>query len=247
MKLGIIGIVGDELLRDLWGTLEGLAGMGYRGIEAIEGHLAQGGAASNVARLRTLGLTHLTTSASREDLREDLDGVRRRAVESGASRVSVWWSEANDRDALLRDAALYESAAEALAVDGRTLCYHNHDHEFRNVFDGENALELLAANTTRLAFTVDVGWAAVGGADPAAVLRSLEGRVPTIHVKDFSDLADRTSFTAVGSGAVPFDAALEAAREIGVEWAVVEQDRLRNLSAMDTALASVLNLRERGL
>ena len=247
MKIGLIGIVGDEAKQDFWGTYSRVAEMGCEGVEAVEGTLLEGDAAENVRRFQAMGLRNLTTSASRDDLRERLDEVRRRAVASGASRVSIWWSEANDRGTLLREAELYESAAASLAEDGLRLCYHNHDQEFRNTFDGMNALELLASNTERLAFTIDIGWAAVGGADPAAVLRSLNGRVPAVHVKDFADLSDRASFTAVGSGAVPFGPALEAAKEIGTEWAVVEQDKLRNLSAFDTILASILNLRERGL
>jgi sugar phosphate isomerase/epimerase len=247
MKIGLIGIVGDEAKRDFWGTYARVAEMGYQGIEAVEGVLLEGDATANVRRFEELGLRNLTTSAGREDLRDRLDVVRQRALDSGATRVSVWWSEANDREVLLRDAELYEASARRLAEDGLRLCYHNHDHEFRNVFADGNALDLLAANTETLCFTIDVGWVAVGGADPATVLRSLKGRVPAIHVKDFADVADRESFTAVGSGAVPFGSALPAATEAGVEWAVVEQDRLRNLSGLDTAHASALNLRERGL
>jgi len=247
MRIGLIGIVGEEARRDFWGTMGRVAEMGYRGVEAIEGPLLEGDASENLLRLRALGLENLTTSASLDDLRDRLDQVRSKTVASGASRVSVWWSAANDRDVLLREAELYEASARQLAVDGLRLCYHNHDHELRNVFDGVNALELLAANTSTLCFTIDVGWVAVGGADPASVLRALKGRVPAVHAKDFADLSDRTSFTAVGTGAVPFPSALQAAEETGVEWAVVEQDQLRHLSAFDTALASVLNLRERGL
>ena len=114
--------------------------------------------------------------------------------------------------------------------------------------DGENALDILANNTdpANLYFTIDVGWVTMGGADPAAVLHQLAGRVPTIHVKDFYDITERNSFTALGTGIVDFNSALTAAQDTGVEWAVVEQDRLRNLSAWDTVITSYLNLKERG-
>jgi len=249
MKLGLIGIVSEESKADFWGTMSRLAQMGYQGIEGIEGQLQQGDSAANLARLHSLGLQHLTVSASLADLRERLDDVRRKAVDSGANRVSVWWSDAKDRDVLLQEAEAYNRAGTKLAADGLRLCYHNHDHEFRNVFEGVNALDLLAQNTDPKAvyFTIDVGWVEVGGGDPAVVLAGLKGRVPAIHAKDFADLGDRGSFTAVGSGVVNFTRALKAAEENGVEWVVVEQDRLRNLSAMDTVRAAVLNLRERGL
>ena len=40
---------------------------------------------------------------------------------------------------------------------------------------------------------------------------------------------------------------VEAAIKIGVEWVVVGQDKLRNLTAMETDLLSYLNLKEAGL
>ncbi len=249
MKLGLIGIVGEQSKADFWGTMAELAEMGYQGIEAVDSHLLQGDPAANLARFHGLGLEHLTVSANQADLRERLDDIRRKAIDSGANRVSVWWSDAKDRDVLLQEAELYNRAGAQLAADGFRLCYHNHDHEFRNVFDGVNALDLLAANTDpgSVYFTIDVGWVEVGGGNPAEVLASLKGRVPAIHAKDFADLDDRASFTAVGSGAVNLTRALKAAGENGVEWVVVEQDKLRNLSAMDTVRAAALNLRERGL
>lgn len=248
MKIGLIGIVGEESKRDFWGTMAQVAEMGYRGIEGVEGALLEGDPAANLARFRALGLEHLTVSASLADLRDRLDEVRHKADASGARRATVWWSDAKDRDVLLEEAELYNQAGAKLAADGIRLCYHNHDHEFRNVFAGVNALDLLATNTdpASVFFTIDVGWVEVGGGDPAAVLTALKGRVPAIHAKDFFDLNDRASFTAVGSGAVNFNRALPAAQAAGVEWVIVEQDRLRNLSAMETAQAAALNLRERG-
>lgn len=249
MKLGLIGIIGDEAKSDFWGAMARVAEIGYQGVEAIDAHLTVGDVAANVARLHELGLQHLTVSASRDDLRDRLDEVRRRAISTGAGRVSVWWSEADSRESLLRDAELYNSAGSKLIVDGLRLCYHNHDQEFRNVIDGVYALDVLASNTDPKAvfFTIDVGWAAVGGEDPARVVRRLAGRIPVIHAKDFADVHDRTSFTSVGTGAVDMKAALQAAEESGVEWAIVEQDRLRNLSAFETVTAAGLYLRELGV
>jgi sugar phosphate isomerase/epimerase len=248
MKLGLIGIVHEEANADFWGTMERLAAMGYQGVETVERHLLDGDPATNLARFRTLGLEHLTVSADRDALRDRLDDIRRRAVDSGAGRVSVWWSEADSREGLRRDAELYNSAGSLLRKDGIKLCYHNHDQEFRNLIDGAYALDFLALNTdpAALFFNIDIGWVAVGGEDPARVLARLKGRVPAIHVKDFADLSDRKSFTAVGTGAVDIAGALQVAEQTGVEWAIVEQDTLRNLSAIETATAAVLHLRERG-
>lgn len=52
---------------------------------------------------------------------------------------------------------------------------------------------------------------------------------------------------AVGTGVVPVRRCVTAAGELGIEWIVVEQDRLRNLTAWETATVSYLNLKEWGL
>lgn len=249
MKVGLIGIVGAEAKADYWGTMARVAEIGYAGVEGTEHALLEGDVAANLARFRSLGLEFLTTSASREDLRDRFDEVRAKALAVKSPRVSVWWSPADTKEGLLRDAEMYNVAGAKLAEEGIKLCYHNHDQEFRNIIDGAYALDVLTLNTDpkSVYFTIDIGWVAIGGVDPVSVLKRLKGRVPAIHVKDFADLSDRGSFTTVGTGAVPIAAGMKAARETGVEWAVVEQDKLLHLTAWETVTTSFLNLKEQGL
>jgi len=87
----------------------------------------------------------------------------------------------------------------------------------------------------------------IGGEDPVRVLNRLGSRVAAIHLKDFADLSDRASFTTVGTGAVPMAECIETGRNLGIEWGVVEQDKLRNLTAMETIETSFRYLKERGL
>jgi sugar phosphate isomerase/epimerase len=79
----------------------------------------------------------------------------------------------------------------------------------------------------------------------------MAGRVPAIHIKDLksTDYPDRESvvFTAVGTGIVKTVESVKTAIETGVEWVVVEQDRMHNLTPMETALVSYLNLKEAGV
>jgi sugar phosphate isomerase/epimerase len=245
---GLIGLLREEYQRDLWGSLERLAQIGYGGLEGGEMLLA-GDVAANRRRLADLGLAVWTVSASRESLRDDLDGVLAKAEALGSRRVSVWWGPAEAREQLARDAELYNAAGARLAAAGVRLCYHNHDHEFRASFDGLYALDWLVAATDPAAvwFEIDVAWVTFGGEDPSRVLRRLAGRVPAIHVKDLWDLSERGRFTAVGTGVVDVAGAVGTALDLGIEQVVVEQDTLRDLSAWETVAVSYLNLKERGL
>lgn len=248
-KIGLIGIVGEETKKDFWGTMQTVAGIGYQGIEATVGPLLDGDPAANLKRFHDLGLQVLTVSASRDQLQTGLDKIIADATVLQSPRVSVWWGPCESRDAVLKDAELYNAAGARLAAEGIKLCYHNHEHEFKTTFNGLYALDVLAEHTDphALYFELDVAWIAFGGEDPVAVLKRMAGRVPAIHVKDLYGLTERGLFTAVGTGVVNVKGAIETAIATGVEWIVVEQDRLRNLTPLETITVSYLNLKEAGL
>jgi sugar phosphate isomerase/epimerase len=247
-RIGLIGIVGAEAKEDFWGTMRRVAEIGYQGIEGAA-QLLQGDVAANLRRFHELGLQVLATSASREKLRDGLRQVLAEAKALQSPRVSVWWGPCESREQLLRDADLYNAAGSRLAAEGIRICYHNHEHEFRTTFDGLCALDVLAEHTDPKAvwFELDIAWITFGGEDPARVLRRMAGRVPAIHVKDLWSLEERGRFTAVGTGVVKVREAVQAAIETGVEWVVIEQDTLRNLTAFETITVSLLNLKEAGL
>ncbi len=234
-----------EAKQDFWGTMEKVAAIGYRGIEGAA-KLLEGDVKANLKRFGELGLEVLCHSASREQLRDELPKVIDQAKALAVSRVSVWWGPAESRDQLLADAKLYDQAGGQLAAEGITLCYHNHDHEFRSRFNGVYALDILAEHTDpkNLAFELDIAWVTFGGEDPVRVIERLAGRVPAIHVKDLWGLDERGKFTTVGTGVVNTQAAVRAAIDAGAAWAVVEQDKLRNLSAFETITLSYLYLKE---
>ncbi len=247
-NIGLIGIVGEEAKADFWGTMQRVAEIGYRGIEA-PGGLRQGNVAENLKRFHDLGLKVLTVSASREALQTDLENIIAEARSLQSPRVTVWWAPCETREAVLQDAELYNAAGARLASEGLTLCYHNHEHEFQKTFQGVYALDVLAEHTdpSALAFEIDIAWVTFGGEDPVKVLRRLAGRVPAIHVKDLYGLSERGQFTTVGTGVVAVQESVQAAWETGVEWIVVEQDHLRHLTAWETVTVSYLYLKEAGL
>ena len=247
-KIGLIGLVGEEAKQDFWGTMARVAEIGYRGIEGGN-QLLQGDVNVNLERFHGLGLQVLSTSASRERLRDHLDEIVAEAKALQSPRVSVWWGPCESRESLLRDAELYNSAGKRLAEEGLKLCYHNHEHEYRTAFNGVTALDILAEHTDpeALYFELDVAWITFGGADPVSVLKRMAGRVPAIHVKDLYGLEERGQFTAVGTGVVKVKESVQAAIDTGIEWVVVEQDHLRNLTSFETITLSYLYLKEAGL
>ncbi|GAA2060824.1 sugar phosphate isomerase/epimerase [Catenulispora yoronensis] len=126
------------------------------------------------------------------------------------------------REGLEQAAELLNSLSAKAAEHGLRLGYHNHWWEFEPVLDGRHALEILVGLTApEVVFEIDTYWAAVGGADPAAVLGRLADRVVALHVKD-GPIVKGEPHVAVGTGAMPVPAILAAAPADA--WRVVELD-----------------------
>lgn len=249
-KLGLIGIVNEEAKQDFWGTMQRVAEIGYEGIEG-GAELLKGDVNANVARFHGLGLQVATHSVNKEQLRDEkeLDKVIREAHSLQTKDVTFWWDVVDTREQLLRDAELYNAAGARFTAEGLRFCYHNHAHEFQRTFNGVYSLDILAEHTDprNLFFRLDVAWITIGGADPAHILHKMAGRVPAIHLKDIYGIDEIGKWTAVGTGIVKINESIDAATEIGVEWMTVEQDQLRNLTGIETATVSYLNLKEKGL
>jgi sugar phosphate isomerase/epimerase len=92
-------------------------------------------------------------------------------------------------------------------------------------------------------FEVDTYWVLVGGQDPVAFIRTHQGRIPLLHIKD-RDTTDG-SFAEVGTGDLPLDALVEAAPGVGADWLIVEQDQCKR-PPLESVKISYDNLKARG-
>jgi sugar phosphate isomerase/epimerase len=247
IKLGLIPlIIKDEVAADLWGTIEKVAAIGYLGIEG--GHLLEGDVKANRERLEALGMQVAAVGVKKDDLSERLDEVAERALALGSRYLVTYYNACDDLDQWKTDIAFYDGIGKRCRAHGLTFCYHNHDHEIRTIHGGKRALDVMLeeSDPEHLALEMDVAWVQFGGADPIEFLRERAERTPLLHLKDLEDLEERGRFTSIGTGLVDIEGVLETAVEVGVDWAIVEQDRPNNLTPMDSVRASYLNLKEWG-
>jgi sugar phosphate isomerase/epimerase len=134
------------------------------------------------------------------------------------------------REDVAHSARILNEMAVKAAEYGLRVGYHNHDHEFTSMIDGQTAydvfVELLDPSVL---LELDLYWATAGGQDVAALLGRLGDRVVAVHIKDGPM---RPGITAAqlpddqvpaGRGDVPLAAALAAGTAI--EYAVVEFDK----------------------
>lgn len=135
-----------------------------------------------------------------------------------------------------------------LSEHGLYFVYHNHAFEFRR-FDGKPGLEILfdETNPEYVGFEIDTYWVQAGGADPAAWLRKMKGRVDVIHYKDMTvDAEGKPEMAEVGEGNMNWQEINKACEESGVKWIMVEQDRCQR-SPFESLAISLKNLHAMGL
>ena len=112
-----------------------------------------------------------------------------------------------------------------LASYGLGLAYHNHSFELER-WEGKTGLEILFEETPREALSaeLDTYWLQAAGASPSAWLRRLAGRAPLVHLKDMAVVGGQVVQAEVGEGNLNWLEILNACRNAGAEWLVVEQD-----------------------
>lgn len=122
--------------------------------------------------------------------------------------------------------------------------YHNHDSEFIKI-GGKTILEKIAEDfkAEETGFILDTFWVQAGGADPAAWIEKLSGRVPCIHLKDF---AYGKKMAVIGEGNINFDRVFEKAEAAKTEYMLVEQDDCNGENPFDCLKRSYEYLKSRG-
>lgn len=249
IKLGLIhGLISQDLKANYWPTVTRLSELGYRALELYTGP-ADDNQQETLKRLRDMGLTVIGSATHKDALEKDPDAVAAAAKAVGASYILLYWLPPHESlDQLMRTAEMLDKAGKKLASHGLKLCYHNHDHEFKNPLGGKSQLDLLLENTSpaNLSVELDMGWATYAGVDPVSVLEQWRGRVPVVHVKDIVSTDAPVRFTSVGTGILELRRCLEAVCRTGVDWAMMEQDKPNNLTPMESVTASILNIKEAG-
>lgn len=236
--------VRDEVEADFEGTLKKIKALGYDGVEFAG--LYGKGAAEVKKMCDEIGLVPISAHVPYSDLLKGEETFKTYA-EIGCKYIVIPWIGEECLAGGEKNAEFIENVkkfGELANANGMKLCYHNHDFEFEKV-DGEYKLDRLYSDvpTALLLTQLDTCWVNVGGEKPSDYIRKYNGRIEIIHFKDFAGSKSENMYgligtdgkeapkeTAqfelrpVGSGVQDFPSILEATKEVGAKWVIVEQD-----------------------
>ncbi len=245
-NLGKLGLqlysVKDVIEKDVKGTLEQLAQIGYKEIEAYpgaKGHYFGMEPKAFAQMTKDLGLTLVSShfgSGTREGkagdwrqatMLQNFDELAAKAAETGQQYItcsSLHESLRKTKDDLKRTAELFNQTGEKAKKAGLQFAYHNHAFEFEQVGD-VMMYDFLLENTDAelVKYELDLYWVVAGGKDPVAYLEKHPNRFPLSHVKDM-DKQDKTKNTEVGNGSIDYQKILGVAKANGMQHYLVEQE-----------------------
>lgn len=174
--------------------------------------------------LRKNGLRCVLTHIPADKLVGQTDQVIADHHVFGSECIGLGWYSFDEEKGETYDKFLetYLPVAQKIREGGRYFMYHNHDQEFKRI-GGKLIIEKLAEDipADTMGFTVDTFWVQAGGADPAKIVEMLSGRIPCIHLKDFSY---GRKMAVVGEGNINFERVFEKALAGGTKYMLVEQD-----------------------
>jgi len=197
------------------------------------------------------GLNICAAHISYSDLLNDMDGVIAKHKLWECKYVGLGGLPQEYRGDAQGYAAFAKQASEfgkQLHEAGLKFIYHNHDVEFAK-YDGKTGMDILLEETDpdTVDFELDVYWVQAGGADPVQWIKKVDGRMKVVHFKDMAVTPEREQrFAEIGEGNMNFDAIIQACRDIGVEWAPVEQDQCYDRNPFESLEMSYHNLRKLG-
>ena len=212
--------VRDITQDDLAGAVAKVAKIGYKLIEfaGFFGHSAQ----EVTAMLEENGVRVSGTHTSINDLIQDYEGTLAFHKAIGNKYYIIPGHDLSTKAKLDEFIDNVNKFQPLLAEQGITLCYHNHDHEFKPNEDGQIIYDEIVARTN-VALEIDTYWAYAAGKDPVQMMEALKARVPVIHIKD--GLANREG-KPLGLGTAPVAAVYKKAVEMGIPM-VVESETLQ--------------------
>ena len=214
----------EDCERDLPGTLEAVAGMGYEGVE-FAGYYGRS-AKELRAMLDGLGLAvagaHIRMDTLLGDQLAETVVFHRTLGNRFLIVPGLPEERRSSRQAWLETARLFNEIAQKLATEGMATGYHNHHIEFTPM-DGELPWDTFFGNTRQeVVMQIDLGNAMHGGADPILFLERYPGRAVTVHLKEYSSTNPQA---LIGEGEARWEDVFRICETTGgTEWYIVEQE-----------------------
>ncbi|GLU55275.1 sugar phosphate isomerase/epimerase family protein [Dyadobacter frigoris] len=232
----------DVLEKDLKGTLQQIANVGYKEIESYpgsKGHYYGMEPKEFSSMLNGMGLKLVSShfGSGKNDGKAEswhqatmltrFDELVDKAAETGQPYLTCSSLDKSLRttpEDLKRTAELFNKVGEKCKKAGLQFAYHNHAFEFEKIGDSLMYDFMLENTDAKLVqWEMDIFWLVAGQHDPVAYFKKYPNRFPLCHVKDMDKL-DKKKNTEIGNGSIDYVNILKEGKKAGMKHFIVEQE-----------------------
>ncbi len=202
--------------KSLMNALKKVKEIGYEGVELAGCFGADAGELREC--LKELGLTAVGCHESLRNIDAgNIDEMLRFYQQVGVENFVCSYAPVSTKEELEHLCTQMEKVKAKAESLGMKVGYHNHSHEFKEA-DGIRPIEKIAACCP---LELDTYWSLIAGEDNKDFIRQKREQIGLLHLKDGS--VDGKP-CAIGEGIADIQAVLDAAKEIGSQWIIVEND-----------------------
>ena len=238
----------DVFPGDVKGTLKKVADYGYK---QVEGYETDRGIFWGMEPqefkdyLDELGLTMVSTHCN---IDQNFEQKAKDAASIGMDYlICPYIGAQGSKEAWQGVVDKFNDRGQICADNGIRFAYHNHGYSFENVY-GIVPQDFMMENTNdSVDYEMDIYWVVTGGADPVAYLEKYPGKWKLCHVKDRlkdAPAGEADASADLGTGSIDFTRILAAARDQGMEYYIVEQERYDNGTPLEAAQVDAAYLRD---
>lgn len=232
----------DVIPADPKGTLKEIASYGFKQIEGYDGDQGLFWNMKNTEFKSYLDGLGLNMVSAHCNINENFEEKAAQAAEIGMKylicpyigpQTSVDnWKKVTDK---------FNACGEICNKNGIRFAYHNHAYSFK-AFSGMIPHDFIMENTDPdlVDHEMDIYWVVTGGADPIDYLKKYPNRFKLCHVKDRSKTAaadERMASVNLGTGKIDFPSILKVAKDNGMEYFIMEQEKYEGTTPMAAAKA----------
>jgi len=229
-----------DLPKDPKGVIKALSGYGYKQVESFEGQQGMFWGMTNKefkAYLDSLGMNVISSHCN---INKDFELKAAQAGEIGMKYlICPFIGHQKTMDDYKRYADQFNKSGEICKKNGLRFAYHNHGYTFTPL-DGQLPQDILMTSTdaSLVDYEMDIYWVVTAGQDPEAWLKKYPNRFTLCHVKDRGKQFPATESNAsvdLGTGSIDFPKILKTAKETGMKYNIVEQERYDNTTPLKSA------------
>ena len=229
----------DIIDDDPQGILKSLSSFGFKQIESYEGSSGMFWGMGNKGFKSYLDDLGMQVVSSHCNIHSRFEQTAAEAAEIGMKYLicpSIGPQKSKEDWKKVCD--LFNEKGEICKKNGIRFAYHNHAYSFK-AFTGMIPHDFLMDNTDPdlVDFQMDIYWVVTGGADPVDYLEKYPNRFKLCHVKDrMKDAGNEHAASCnLGTGIIDFPRILKVAKDQGMEYFIMEQERYDGTTPLDCA------------